>query len=330
MRLALPILAAATLTAADAAAQPAPLAVAVLGDSDSHSYRDSVNRIHRGGANNAKTFNWIEVWRRLEPEEIDPGPFARAGDGRAMARLKETFGAPTRTPAKLDYLYDYAWSGARCASLMDDWPEQGRRFLARLKAEPRRWAEGLVVIRIGVNDFGQGEHLRQWAQAPESAEPLVDHCLADIGEAVGAIRKVSSVHIALVGIAHDYDSPFADASVVADADVASVEVALARFDKGLEALANADPRTAFIDDRNWFQRRFGSRLNRTLAENAKVAGLSVANAVGDDAAHLHTMDEHAGTVASGLFLQALIARLNEKFGWRLSVPSDAEIVALAK
>lgn len=327
MRRALLLLLAIIAAACSAPPAGSGLPVAVLGDSDSHSYHDSVNGLARGGPNSERTFNWLEVWERLRPDEIDPGPFIRAGDSRLIAVLKESVGAPTRTPAKLDYLYDYAWSGARCPSLIDAWPEQAKRFLGRLAAEPARWADGLVVIRIGINDFAQGEHLRLWARAPEAASAPVEACLDAIARTVAAIRAKSGVHIALVGVARDYDTPFAPLSA---AEIARAEPPLARFDAGLEALAASDPRIVFIDDFSWFETRFGARARGTLAEATVVGGLALANASGDAADRLHTSDGHPGAVASGLFLQHFIRRLNDKFGWRLSIPSDEEIVALAR
>lgn len=327
MRCVVALLLAVTLAAFAGTASANGVAVAVLGDSDSHSYRDSLNGLARGGENNAKTFNWLEIWERLRPDEVDPGPFARAGDSRWVAQLKAVVGVPTRTPAKLDYLYNYAWSGARCASLTEAWPDQARRFLDRLSAEPERWADGLVVIRIGINDFGQGEHLKVWAREPEKASPLVDACIEEIAESVAAIRKKSTVHIALVGIARDYNTPFA---ALSPAEIASAEAPLARFDDGLKALAARDLRIVFIDDNAWFEEKFGARVRGTLAESTLVDGLAVTNAAGDGTQFLHTADGHPGAVASGLFLQHFIGRLNEKFGWRLSIPSDEEIVTLAR
>ena len=306
------------------------LPVAVLGDSDSHSYHDALNGIGRGGAGNPKTFNWLEAWARLRPDEIDPGPVVAAGDPRLLARAKSLFGVPTRTPRKLDYLYNYAWSGARCDSLMEAWPEQGARLLTRLGSEPARWRDGLIVIRIGVNDFGQAEHLRAWSAAPAAAVPVVDKCLAAIGRTVAAIRKRSSVRIALVGVAHDYNAPFAGEEAAPTHAIAQVEGVLARFDAGLQALATRDPRIAYIDDVSWFEARYGSRRFASLAPATTVADLVVQNQTGDDPQSLHTADGHPGTVASGLFLQHLVRGLNVRFGWDLSVPSDEEIAALAR
>ena len=42
-----------------------PTRIAVIGDSDSHSYRDSVSGIRRGGEIHNISFNWIETWSRL-------------------------------------------------------------------------------------------------------------------------------------------------------------------------------------------------------------------------------------------------------------------------
>jgi lysophospholipase L1-like esterase len=320
---------AAVLTAAPAPAAAAAIKVAVLGDSDSHSYRDLLNGVMRGGGHNPQTFNWLEIWARLRPGDIDPGPFVRAGDPRWAAGLKALAGRPSRTPKKDDYLYNYAWSGAGCASLNDAWPQQTRWLLARLKSDPESWREGLVVIRIGVNDFGQSRHLAQIAKDPARMDGAIAACLSQVATAVARIRAASDVRIALVGIAHDYETPLAGSGVVPDAALAGVADALARFDAGLGALAEKDARIAFADDRTWLTRRFGARSAGSARESAEIAGLAVRNAVGDGAAFLHTADGHAGTLASGLFLQDFIAALNARFGWTLSAPRDAEIVALA-
>lgn len=323
-------IAAASCAPGERAGRAGAIPVAVLGDSDSHSYRDVLNGVRRGGANNARTFNWLEVWARLRPDQIDPGPFARAGDSRKAAVLKSFFGVPSRAPMKDDYLYDYAWSGARCASLNREWPEQTRWLAARLKSDPKRWAEGLVVIRIGVNDFGQSEHLTLMARDSDVMKGAIDACIEEIGTAVGEIRRVSTARIALVGISHDYDTPFAGPDVVPDAAVPGVAAALDRFDDGLKAIAEKDPRIAFVDDDTWLARRFGGRRADDQKPRVEIAGFVVRNAVGDAPEFLHTTDGHAGTIAAGLFLQHFIETLNARFGLSLSPPSDEEIVALAR
>ncbi len=325
---------AAALLAVPAASAPRPnssgrIAVAVLGDSDSHSYHDRLADLGRGGSFAASTFNWIEIWARLRPHEIDPGPFAASGGGRMIAAAKALFSVPTRVPRKEDYLYNYSWSGTRCAGLMTEWPEEARNFIRRIKAEPERWRDGLVVIRIGVNDFGQADNLNRWASAPLDAAPIIDGCLAEIAHAAAAIRRVSDVHIALIGIAHDYETPMAAAGVP-DETVQTVAAVLDRFDTGLVEIAAGDPRIAFVDDAAWLARRFGSRRSGGVAKTVEIAGMSLSNAVGDAPSNLHLADGHAGTIASGLFLQHLVRELNARFGWSLTPISDEDIVNLVR
>jgi hypothetical protein len=321
-------IAAAALAACAPAYGDERLPVAVLGDSDSHSYRDRISGVRRGGAAHERAFNWIEIWERLRPAEIDPGPFVAAGDRSAVAAFKTMLARPTRVPYKEDYLYDYAWSGARCDSLNDGWPQQARWLTARLKAERARWRDGLVVIRIGVNDFGRSEHLARWSIEPEAATAPIEACLADIAEAVAAIRAASSVNIALIGIAHDYDAP--DGAMLDPERIDAVAAALDRFDRGLARIAEADPRIAFVDDVRWRTQRFGSRRSGALAATASLAGFTLANDIGDEPNHIQLEDGHAGTVAGGLFLQQLVGALNARFGWSLTPIADAEIVGLVE
>lgn len=57
---------------------PTRIALAVLGDSSSHSYQDSLSfppgSADRGGAFHAHTFQWTEVLARLRGNELNPGP----------------------------------------------------------------------------------------------------------------------------------------------------------------------------------------------------------------------------------------------------------------
>ena len=54
------------------------LRLAVLGDSDSHSFHDAVSLHYgtpeaRGGAQQASTWQWTEILGRLRPRDIDQG-----------------------------------------------------------------------------------------------------------------------------------------------------------------------------------------------------------------------------------------------------------------
>lgn len=300
--------------------------IAVLGDSDSHSYRDDVNGILRGGAYHERTFNWLEVWDRLHPDEIDLGTFEETGSGRTVAKVQAFLGGTPRVPPKRDYAFNYALSGMTCSSLQNDWPEQGRWLLARLHHEPEPWQHGLVVIRLGVNDFGQQSHLRQWADDPAAGNAIVDRCLDDIDGMVTALRTVSTAYIALVGISHDYDLTLAEDYSPAELD--NIIAVLERFDHGLAARAAGDPRVAFVQDSSWYRPYFGSR-REGIRPDARIGGVRIVNAVGDRPDHLILEDGHAGTIASGLFLQEAIRQLNQAFGLGLTPVSDEELIDLA-
>ena len=311
------------------------LPIAVLGDSDSHSYRDHLKGIERGGAYNDRTFSWLEGWHRLRPEEIEPGAFEESGSGRKLAMVQAFFGQSPRVPPKLDYAYNYALSGATCSTLQREWPEQGRWLQTRLQNEPERWNDGLIVIRIGVNDFGLPSHLAQWAEDPATGEAVVDGCLDDIAAMVTALRDASPAYIALVGVSHDYNLPLVDYDygLKLDKDFSQQELdnviaVIDRFDQGLARQADGDPRITFIQGGQWYPPHFGSRRDG-IRPDAAIGGVRIVNAIGDSPDHLVTEDCHFGTIASGLFLQGAIRQLNEAFALGLTPITDEELVTLA-
>lgn len=302
------------------------LPIAVLGDSDSHSYGDQVNDLARGGAYQEWTFNWLEAWNRLRPHEIDLGAFQQAGSGRTLAKIQAYLGGNPRVPPKMDYAFNYALSGLTCASLQNEWPEQGRWLLARLRNAPRFWENGLIVIRLGVNDFGQQHHLQQWSDDPASGKVLVDRCLEDIADMVTALRDVSSAYIALVGISHDYDLPFTED--YSPEKLTNIIGVLDHFDRGLIKRADGDPRIAIVQDSDWYRSHFGSH-REGIRPDAQIGGVQIVNAVGNNPDHLILEDHHAGTVAAGLFLQDAIRQLNQAFELDLTPVTDEELIALA-
>ncbi|AOO82264.1 hypothetical protein [Bosea vaviloviae] len=92
---------------------PTTIALAVLGDSSSHSYQDNLSfppgSADRGGAFRARTFQWTEVLARLRGNELNPGPWVRWGQPGRVAWLRGAIGLHAgRTPRKEDYLYNFA------------------------------------------------------------------------------------------------------------------------------------------------------------------------------------------------------------------------------
>ncbi|MCI4662894.1 MAG: SGNH/GDSL hydrolase family protein [Neomegalonema sp.] len=308
------------------------LPVAVLGDSDSTSYHDDLSRIDRGGAYRAQTFNWPWIWHQLRGGEVDLGKYAAFGDRLSIARVKVALGIPTRTPEKEDFRYNYARTGAGCASLAPEWPHQLDWLLAQIKAAPESWAGGVVILRIGVNDFGQREHLlagRGWT-GMSAQIARVDACLRHIGAAVQRLRARSPVRIALIGIAHDVNAPDNAADWAAPEDLARAIAPLQRFDAGLRAMARTDPRIAFIDDVSWFEAKFGARILGAVHPVAEIGGIPLRHGLGDAPENLILSDGHAGTLANGLFLAHLVERLNSAFDLGLSEIRESEIAALVR
>jgi hypothetical protein len=140
---------------------PTTIALAVLGDSSSHSYQDSLSfpqgSADRGGAFRARTFQWIEALARLRGNELNPGPWVRWGRPGQVAWLRGAIGLHIgRTPRKEDYLFNFAGSGASCSDLMGGplWRRgQAPQLVELMDHNPARWRSGVIVIRIGNNDW---------------------------------------------------------------------------------------------------------------------------------------------------------------------------------
>ncbi|MBU2287679.1 MAG: SGNH/GDSL hydrolase family protein, partial [Gammaproteobacteria bacterium] len=173
---------------------PSSVALAVLGDSNSHSYQDYVwfpaASNERGGTRRARTFQWTEVLARMRGQELDLGPWKKWGRPGVVARAREFLGMDGgRAPKKEDYLFNFANSGASCKNLMGGRFRQAPRLVELMDRSPERWKNGVVVIRIGLNNW-QGL-LDVQAQDPNSAQSqaAIDYCSEQIGDAIALIRK---------------------------------------------------------------------------------------------------------------------------------------------
>ncbi|MEJ7747317.1 MAG: hypothetical protein WKF61_11365, partial [Luteimonas sp.] len=97
----------------------AAIPLAVLGDSNSHSYQDQISfpadSKERGGARRPQTFQWTEVLARMRGHELDLGAWVTWGRPGFVARAREWVRLPGgRAPKKQDYRYNFANSGAAC------------------------------------------------------------------------------------------------------------------------------------------------------------------------------------------------------------------------
>jgi hypothetical protein len=308
--------------------------LAVLGDSDSHIYHDPVNHIERGGAYHHVTYQWTEILDALRPGIFDLGEKNFWGSMNKVAGLKRFFGLSAKAPPKYDYKYNYAFSGMKSASLLHEWPRQTHWLLGEI-AHDRGWNQGVVVIRIGINDIGQINHLQEYVKKgiTEEVRRRVESCAHHIADTVQAIRQANdSIRIVLVGIADNSSAPFDKNMRFSPEDKKVIRSVLDMFDTLLEEIATHDDKAVFMDDRFWLQRYWPEGKSGSAEESLELflgGGVGVTKTWGDHPRNLILADGHAGTVANGLWTRELIELLNHAFGFNISPLLDEEIAALA-
>lgn len=319
----------------DAAAPSAAIPLAVLGDSNSHSYQDRIafpdGSPERGGALRGRTFQWTEVLARLRGQELDLGPWGRWGRSAAVAQSLEWIGREGgRAPKKEDYLYNFANSGATCYDLMEGRRHQAPPLVALMDKDPKRWSRGVVVIRVGLNNWSGLVDLQ--ARDPSAAEPrsVTAYCTEQIGRAVALIHASHpKTRILLVGITNTADDPDKFDRWQSAAETANIRTALDAFNGAVRGLAKGDPRLAFFDDFAWFDERWGGRDAKGKPAYRTVSigsALRITNTAGDEPHNAMVADLHPGVALNTLWAQSLVARLNEAFGLKLTPISDAEVV----
>ena len=307
--------------------------VAVLGDSDSHSYRDSYDNKSRGGEYHAYSYNWLELWARLSENEIYPGLWGVWGSHYRIARIKNMLMLKSRSPKKLDYEYNFALSGLKCRSLLDDWPYQGKWLLNELKSNPGYWANGLVIIKIGINDLGQNSDLIKWKKTgmDQKSSILVSNCINSIIKISDLILAESpGIRVAITGMVRGYNFMDEWNEKLNKHDIQNIESVLSEFDFRLKKYANNLTRVAYIDDHFWFNRIFGSQEFDNLKSKIEfIEGTELINASGDEPINMLMQDNHTGTLYNGLWITHLVNELNGQFGMSLSIPNYQDVMKIA-
>lgn len=329
----------APMGTARSSAPPNAIPMAVLGDSNSHSYQDRVSfppgSNERGGAQRARTFQWTEALARMRGNEIDLGPWVRWGRPGAVAWTREAVGlSPARSPIKEDYLYNFANSGAGCKHLMGEHRgqpyRQAPRLVALMDENPEQWRRGVVIISIGPNDWNPTLDL----QARDPSDPLlrsvIGHCTQQIGHAIALIHgSHPSTRILIEGWGNQADDPENFGKYRDGVSMANIRKALGEANAGLRRIAEDDPRRiAFLDYDRWFAQKWGQRGPngepdyKTVQINPK---LRVTNTAGDTPDNALLGDHHAGTAFNAMWAQTTVMRLREAFGMPLTPISDDEV-----
>lgn len=335
--LALPLAAVLASSGCDSGSVPPPdhdlVPVGVLGDSDSHSYGDSVyigGPTARGGPYRGATLQWTEIWAKLRPDEVTLGPWGEWGTRGAVASMRRAFGLHGRSPPKRDFRFNMAVSGARCDALGQGMSRQVQPLVELMDRDPEWWSRGLVVIRIGVNSFGQPPHLDALARG--DSLPAMAECAGFIRDAVAQIRAGHPrTGIALVGIFNNVHWARVTDRWQDSLSLRRISTALDAFDSTLVAMADADPAIAFHDDRAWMASLWGGRgeggapaYRSYLLEG----GPAITNTVGDEPSNIVVADGHLGTAANALWLRSLIELVDAELGYDLTPITDQEIMGL--
>jgi len=314
------------------------LPVAVLGNSDSHSYQDSLllrGPTSRGGTYRSVTYQWTEIWMRLRGNEVDLGAWGIWGSRWKIARVVQGLGVAARAPRKQDYEYNFAVSGARCGHLLDEGYPQVPSLLRVTNRDRERWAQGIVIIRIGINSFGLTNQLDEYGTRglDASARERVMNCVSAIERTVQLIRsRYPMVHIVLVPISDDTNLASNLDRWRDPAALARIDAVLSLFEDQLRAMAERDPRMAFLDERGWFRQQWGSRSSDGAPAYRSISlggPVPVTNSMGDHPRHLTLSDGHAGTVSNGLWLMNLVELLNARWALGLTPITGDEIARLA-
>ena len=312
------------------------VSLAVLGDSDSHAYHDSVffppGSVKRGGAYRTTTWQWTELLQRLRGRQLDQGAWGVHGTRGTVARAYRWLGREGRSPRKQDYHYNFALSGADCSDLLTGYSQQARALLSLMDQEPVRWRDGVVLIRIGVNSFGDAQDLEQLAHDPRApaVQKKIAACVQAIQRSVALLRAhYPSVRIVLVGIFNNADWPNYLDRWHDPVQLANIDKGLDVFDHALAGMARADPRIAFFDDRAWFASRWGSRdrQGRPAYRDLVLGNLRVRNNAGDGPEHTVLADGHAGSAWNAEWARALVHLMNARFQLAITPISRAEVIA---
>ncbi|RZL68483.1 MAG: SGNH/GDSL hydrolase family protein [Variovorax sp.] len=309
--------------------------IAVLGDSGSHSFQDSISfppgSPDRGGPLRARTFQWIEVLARLRGNELDPGPFVAWGSSGVLASGREAIGlSGGRAPKKEDYLYNFANSGAGCNNLLNGRNRQAPRLVALMDREPERWKRGVVFISIGLNNWAGLLDLQ--AREPDTAETreAIRYCTEQLRATVNLIHASHpETRVLLAGIVNDADDPGKASRWQSAGETANINKALGNFNAAVRKLAESLPRTAFYDDAAVFARLWGGRNPANGKPDYKTVTIGkdfrVTNSAGDDPRNALVADGHAGVVWNTFIAQAVVARLREAFQLPLTPITDKDV-----
>lgn len=312
--------------------------LAVLGDSDSHAYQDSVlipmDSGKRGGKYRTMTFQWTEVLAELRGKQIHQGEWGTWGTPIKVAEALDWLGFGGRAPRKLDFRYNFAVSGAQCNDLMTGYYRQASRLVTEMNREPAKWKTGVVVIQIGVNTIGQYESLERYAKSGVNAQ-IRDEIMTCVDAHRQAISLILTSHpqtrLVLAGIFDNSNIASNFERWANPVELTNIAAALDVFDGGLRALCAETTNSTFIDARRWFRDHWGARdaTGKPAYQGVNLGGVtSVMNTIGDDPRNAILADGHGGVVYNALWANRIVEAMNSEFGVNITPITLPEIALL--
>lgn len=316
--------------------------IGVLGDSDSAAYQDHQSFPESGGqpggAFHPITLQWPEVLAQIRQSQVDLGEWAVWGVPRwaSVARVRDGLRLPWRGPRRETHQNNLAWASG-CESLTTGPWRQVQRLVDVMDEQPKRWKSGVVVIRIGVNNFGKDGDL-----APLSVNPDDPSVVAKMNECVGhyraAVKLIHERHpstkIVLVGIYNNADWAPYHQRWQSSTEQSNLNRGLDHFDNALRSMAREDPRLAFFDDRGWSARHWGRRDAGTGLPDYRTVRideiLAVTNSVGDHPGNATLANLHNGLVWNLLWSQELVNLIRSRFGLQIDAITDDEVAKFLK
>jgi len=313
------------------------VSLAVMGDSNSLSYRDRISLPgpkQRGGAFRDRTLQWGEVIAQLRADEVDLGPWEVSGASNPRLRWLDMLGLPVvRAPRKEDYRYNFANDGADSAQLMTTRVRQAPRLVAMMDREPQRWANGVVVIRIGGANLSGMMGTQAVNPGAPAVRAVIEAGLRAYREALALIRRTHpTTHVVVVNAFEDSQDPDELDQWQSGTEIRRIASMYDAYDEGLRAIVAATPHTSFFDDRAWFRQQWGSRdaEGKPAFRTVTVGPLRVTHSLGDSPDHSLLADNHNGLVWNVLWAQALVRHLHDVAGLPITPISDAEVERLVR
>lgn len=310
----------------------------VLGDSDSHSYHDSIllsaPRL-RGGLFRATTYQWTEILASLRGTQVDLGPWGVWGTPGKVATFLSALGLENRAPRKEDFRFNFALSGAECEDLLNGPSRQTERLLYLMRKAPSRWAHGVVVIRIGINSIGTREDLDRYAATglDAAARDRIGHCINYIRGSMAMIRSEHpQTAIVVVGMSDDRNLPSNFERWRTTNAMLRIGKVFDWYERSLKELCDRDPRGVFFSDRAWFATIWGHRSATgapTYRELNLGGAVAVTNTIGDHPRNVTLSDGHAGTVSNGLWARDVVALLRSRLAFPIAPIETREVASLA-